>query len=91
MMSTPGWMTRPEFEASAAVPELELGRSEYLTFYLYQSLSAANDQLDGELWLVKWEDYRARTVDRSSLRWCAGPDCERRWCIEATTDEARCL
>jgi hypothetical protein len=91
MTSTPGWMARPEFEASAGVPELELGHAEYAAFHLYQSLSAADDQLQGELRLVKWEDYRARRVDKPALRWCAGPDCERRWCIEATADEARCL
>jgi hypothetical protein len=91
MTSTSGWITRPEFEASAAVPELELGRAEYAAFNLYQSLSAADDQLQGELRLLKWERYRARGVDKPALRWCAGPDCERRWCIEATADEARCL
>jgi hypothetical protein len=91
MTSTSGWMPRPEFEASAAVPELELGRAEYAAFNLYQTLSTADDQLQGELRLVKWEDYRERWVDKPALRWCAGPQCERQWCMQATVDEARGL
>jgi hypothetical protein len=91
MMSTSGWMPRSEFEASAGVPELELGRAEYAAFRLFQSFSAVDGQLQGELRLLKWEDYRASVLDKPALYWCAGPDCERRWCIEATADPARCL
>jgi hypothetical protein len=89
--ATRAWMPLEEFRLAAGIGDVDLGLAEYGTFALYQSFNVDGGQLQGEFNLAKWENYDALRIDDTSLRWCAGSECEHLWCALTATAESDCL
>jgi hypothetical protein len=90
MRSRSVWMLPAEFEPIAGVSDLDLGEAEYARFSLFTTFSSEDELLTGDFSLVKWEDYFGRVVGGTSLHWCSGAVCARRWCQLATASETGC-
>jgi hypothetical protein len=85
-----GWALPADFQATAGIGELDLGRADYGSVYVFQSFSVTRGELRGELHVTKWEDHVATSAELPGLSWCAGPGCERYWCGRASPDDGSC-
>jgi hypothetical protein len=93
MAGGPTWTPSAEFVASSGVKDLDLSLADYGGLSVNQTFDAdeAGEALEGELDVVKWESDFARAAS-PVLRWCAGTECDRYWCLLTSTDGgASCL
>lgn len=84
------WAPPDEFEALAGIGELDLDLAEYGGLHVYQSFDVARGELRGALRVSQWENHVEASAEVPGLVWCAGPGCERYWCVRTSPDDGSC-